>query len=82
MLRYDWKTLSDCRFALRLVSAQAYAECERITGIFAKTFYLGTKFMSPVGRKVSFYGACMRRQPLPGRFLWQSRMATRRGEIA
>ncbi|CAN0376465.1 unnamed protein product, partial [Laminaria digitata] len=30
---------------------QAYQECERITGIFAKTFYLGTKFMSPVARK-------------------------------
>ncbi|CAM9357308.1 unnamed protein product [Discosporangium mesarthrocarpum] len=33
------------------VLEQAYKECERITGIFAKTFYLGTKFMSPVARK-------------------------------
>ena len=34
--------------------AQAYQECERITSIFAKTFYLGTKFMSPVAQKVCY----------------------------
>lgn len=30
----------------------AMQECERITGIFAKTFYLGTKFMAEDARKV------------------------------
>nr|ATQ35997.1 phytoene synthetase [Dictyopteris undulata] len=45
-----------------IVLNQAYAECERITGIFAKTFYLGTKFMSPVGRKAiwAIYVWCRR----------------------
>lgn len=41
---------------------QAYQECERITSIFAKTFYLGTKFMSPVARKAiwAIYVWCRR----------------------
>ncbi|CAM9097843.1 unnamed protein product [Pylaiella littoralis] len=46
----------------RMVLNQAYQECERITGIFAKTFYLGTKFMSPVARKAvwAIYVWCRR----------------------
>nr|ATQ35994.1 phytoene synthetase [Punctaria latifolia] len=46
----------------RTVLNQAYQECERITGIFAKTFYLGTKFMSPVARKAvwAIYVWCRR----------------------
>lgn len=28
------------------VLAQAYAQCQKITKIFAKTFYLGTQLMS------------------------------------
>lgn len=48
-----------------LFSFQAYQECERITGIFAKTFYLGTKFMSPVARKVRRLAPA----PLSPRFL-------------
>ncbi|CAM9630270.1 unnamed protein product [Ectocarpus sp. 12 AP-2014] len=46
----------------RAVLNQAYQECERITGIFAKTFYLGTKFMSPVARKAvwAIYVWCRR----------------------
>lgn len=46
--------LDDLRFfnVFYFIICQAYQECERITGIFAKTFYLGTKFMSPVARKV------------------------------
>eukprot|EP00752_Nemacystus_decipiens_P004259 g3890.t1 len=46
----------------RMVLNQAYQECERITGIFAKTFYLGTKFMPPVARKAvwAIYVWCRR----------------------
>nr|ATQ35992.1 phytoene synthetase [Ishige okamurae] len=46
----------------RVVLDQAYQECERITGIFAKTFYLGTKFMAPVARKAvwAIYVWCRR----------------------
>jgi 15-cis-phytoene synthase len=37
-------------------------ECERITGIFAKTFYLGTKFMPDDARKAvwAIYVWCRR----------------------
>ncbi|CAM9426669.1 unnamed protein product [Ascophyllum nodosum] len=46
----------------RTVLNQAYQECERITSIFAKTFYLGTKFMSPVAQKAiwAIYVWCRR----------------------
>jgi len=46
----------------KAILESAYEECERITGIFAKTFYLGTKFMSPEGRKAvwAIYVWCRR----------------------
>ncbi|KAG5187233.1 isoprenoid synthase domain-containing protein [Tribonema minus] len=46
----------------KVILEKAYEECERITGIFAKTFYLGTKFMADDARKAvwAIYVWCRR----------------------
>ncbi|MEN9216395.1 MAG: phytoene synthase [Gloeomargarita sp. HHBFW_bins_162] len=46
--------------------AQAYAECERLTAQYAKTFYLGTLLMAPAKRRAvwAIYAWCRRTDEL------------------
>jgi len=46
--------------------AQAYAECERVTAEYAKTFYLGTLLMAPAKRRAvwAVYAWCRRTDEL------------------
>jgi phytoene synthase len=48
------------------VVARAYAECERITAAYAKTFYLGTLLMAPAKRRAvwAIYAWCRRTDEL------------------
>ncbi len=48
------------------VVAQAYAECERVTATYAKTFYLGTLLMAPRKRRAvwAVYAWCRRTDEL------------------
>uniref|UniRef100_A0AAU6WVU9 15-cis-phytoene synthase n=1 Tax=Pyropia yezoensis TaxID=2788 RepID=A0AAU6WVU9_PYRYE len=50
----------------RAIVAKAYEECERITALYAKTFYLGTSFLDPAKRKAvwAVYTWCRRTDDL------------------
>ncbi|GAB0489151.1 hypothetical protein MMPV_000367 [Pyropia vietnamensis] len=50
----------------REILAKAYKECERITALHAKTFYLGTSFLSPAKRQAvwAVYTWCRRTDDL------------------
>lgn len=50
----------------RAIVAKAYEECERITALYAKTFYLGTSFLDPEKRRAvwAVYTWCRRTDDL------------------